>query len=113
LRVNIKEGVLIVRERGDMEIINTAIDEFLVSLAEDQKEKAISIIFSGGGTDGAIGSKLVHDNGGIVLVQDPSSAIVSSMPQATINIDSPQAILPPKKLGEILTKVIASKEVAE
>ena len=43
------------------------IDLFLRSLAEDQGEKAIGVIFSGTGTDGTLGLRAIHGAGGVCL----------------------------------------------
>jgi chemotaxis response regulator CheB len=112
LRVRIEKGFLVLRGRSSTEVVNYAVDEFLFSLAEDQCEKGIAIIFSGGGRDGAKGAKLIHEKGGTVLVQDPQSAIANSMPAAAIKADNPDAILSPKKLGQMLMEIIKSKELA-
>lgn len=101
LRVKIMHDVLIVRERGLHEISNNAIDEFLFSLAEDKGERAIAIILSGLGKDGSQGANAVHKKGGIVLVQDPASALYTNMPIAAIAADHPAEVLTPKELGEV------------
>jgi two-component system, chemotaxis family, CheB/CheR fusion protein len=46
------------------------IDFFFRQLAADQREKAISIILSGMGSDGTIGLKAIKENMGMVMVQD-------------------------------------------
>jgi len=43
------------------------IDAFLRSLAEDQQENAVGIIFSGTGTDGTLGLRAIFGAGGITL----------------------------------------------
>ena len=50
------------------------INYFFTSLAEDQKEKSVGIILSGYGNDGTIGLKAIKANGGICIVEDPSTA---------------------------------------
>jgi two-component system CheB/CheR fusion protein len=109
LRVKIVHDVLIVRDRGADEIRNHAIDEFLFSLAKDKSDRAVAIILSGLGSDGAEGANAVHENGGIVLVQSPDSALYSTMPWAAIHADHPTEILTPRQLGEIFTECIRTK----
>ncbi|MCX7068343.1 MAG: PAS domain-containing protein [Methylococcales bacterium] len=60
------------------------IDNFLRSLAEDQQENAIGIILSGTGTDGTQGARAIHGMGGIVLVQEPSTAKYDGMPTSVV-----------------------------
>ena len=115
LRVIIKNGILILRERLPDEIINYSVNEFLISLAQDRKEKAIGIILAGTGFDGSDGVKAVSDNGGIVLIQDPDSTTFKTMPLAAINSDHPDKVLSPAQLGARLMETIhnrnPSKEV--
>jgi two-component system CheB/CheR fusion protein len=61
------------------------IDFFFRQLAADQKEKAISIILSGMGSDGTLGLKAIKENLGMVMVQDPASAKFDGMPRSAIN----------------------------
>ncbi len=82
------------------------IDYFLRALAEDLKEKAIGIIFSGTGTDGTVGLKSIKEAGGMIMVQDPDSAKYSGMPQSAINTDLVDYVLPPEKMPEQLIKYI-------
>jgi len=61
------------------------IDFFMRSLADDQLEYSIGIILSGMGSDGSIGLRAIKEKGGLVLVQDPSSAKYDSMPRSAID----------------------------
>ncbi len=45
----------------------SAIDHFLVSLANDQAENAVGVILSGFGSDGSIGIKAIKEAGGLTL----------------------------------------------
>ena len=67
-------GNLHLLEPSDIPGVRTPIDFFFRSLAEDRKEKAICIVLSGTGTEGAMGLRAVKGEGGMVIVQDPESA---------------------------------------
>ena len=60
------------------------IDIFFRSLAEAHQNRAFAVVLSGTGGDGANGIKLVKDQGGITIVQHPSEAQFSGMPEAAI-----------------------------
>ncbi|TWR31546.1 PAS domain S-box protein [Mucilaginibacter pallidiroseus] len=77
---------------------NTAIDTFLFTLAKDKKEKAIAIILSGTGTDGTKGVEAIKEFGGMVIVQDPSSAKFDGMPNSAITSGNADFVLPPSKM---------------
>lgn len=60
------------------------INRFFKSLAENSGERAIAIILSGTGTDGAVGVTTIRGRGGVVMVQDPELASYDGMPNAAI-----------------------------
>jgi two-component system CheB/CheR fusion protein len=91
-----------VRERKAEEVVNRAIDIFFQSLAVEWKEKAVGIIFSGAGEDGAKGVQAIHKQGGKVLVQEPCSAVFGSMPRMAIKQDHPDLVLTPSQLAQEL-----------
>ncbi|HZI23515.1 MAG TPA: chemotaxis protein CheB, partial [Chryseolinea sp.] len=102
----VKDNHLILKGRPAHDNVNHAIDEFLVSLAHEVKEKAIGIILSGMGTDGTNGANAIEEHGGIVMVQDPKSAKFDSMPNSVIANDFPDYILHAKDMGRHLSEYI-------
>ena len=72
------------------------IDFFLESLAKDAQERAVAVILSGMGTDGTTGLKLVMENFGMVMVQEPSTAAYPSMPKAAIATEFVDFVLAPE-----------------
>lgn len=56
------------------------IDFFFKSMAEDLKEKSICIVFSGTGSEGALGLRAIKGAGGVGMVQNPDSAEYDGMP---------------------------------
>lgn len=72
------------------------IDFFLQSLAKDVRERAVCIIFSGMGSDGSLGLKLVMENFGMVMVQDPETAAYDSMPRAALATGLVDFVLAPE-----------------
>ena len=83
--ISILNGVLHLFEPIKSMRIQLPIDFFLRSLADDRKEKAIAIILSGMGSDGSMGIKAVKEKGGMVLVQEPSSAKFNGMPKSAVD----------------------------
>lgn len=81
---------------------NMAIDIFLHSLAADIGDKAIAIILSGTGTDGTKGITEIKKAGGLVFVQDPSTAKFDGMPYNAISSGHIDFILSPESIAEEL-----------
>jgi len=74
------------------------IDYFLQSLAEDQWNKAVAIIFSGMGSDGETGVRMIKEKLGMVMVQDPPTAKYNSMPLAAIGTNLADYVLSPEEM---------------
>lgn len=90
-----------------------AIDLFFRSLADAQGLRAISIILSGTGSDGALGISRIKEQAGITIVQDPEDAEYSEMPLSAIATGSVDIVLPvvdiPSKLIELWNNARAIK----
>ena len=69
-----------VRARG----AHLAIDLFFRTLAEVHQERAIAIVLSGTGMDGAAGLARIKEEGGVTLAQSPEDAQYDGMPRAAI-----------------------------
>ena len=82
--IALKKGVFKVEHAVKRSDQFSVIDSFLKSLAKDQAERAVGIILSGDGSDGAQGVKAISDAGGMNLAQIPESADFPSMPQNAI-----------------------------
>lgn len=100
-------GRLHLLEPTEVPGLRTPIDYFFRSLAEDQKERAICIVLSGTGTEGAMGLRAVKGEGGMAMVQDPETAKYDGMPRHAISTGLADYILPPQKMPEQLTAYIA------
>jgi len=93
------------------------IDFFYQSLAKDARERAVCIIFSGMGSDGTTGLKMVMENFGMVMVQAPETAEYDSMPRSAIATEFVDYVLPaeqlPAKLIEYVHKPVMSRPFRE
>lgn len=110
VEVRIVNGMLLLDPRDQKSHMNRTIDKFFKSLAVDQGEKAIAIIFAGMGSDGAQGVNEVHANGGIVLVQEPRSTEFKSMPAEAIRSDHPDKVQPPAELARALHRILQDRK---
>ncbi len=92
------------------------INIFFRALADDRQEKSIGIILSGMGSDGSLGLKSIKEKGGLVLVQDPSTAKFDGMPNSAIGAINVDIVAPadelPAKLIAYLKFVPAVKSEA-
>ncbi len=88
--------------------VHLSINEFFTSLAEDMGERAIAVVLSGNGADGAMGVETVRAAGGTVFVQDPGTAENGEMPIAAINTGQMDGVLPPAEIAREIVKLLDS-----
>lgn len=74
--------------------VKPSADPLFRSIATSFGKKSIGMVFTGMGKDGAYGAGNIHAVGGKVLVQDPKTAIVPSMPEAVVKINIADEIVP-------------------
>ncbi|MBU1906515.1 MAG: chemotaxis-specific protein-glutamate methyltransferase CheB [Candidatus Omnitrophica bacterium] len=79
-------------------------DVLLESVAKAYREKAIAIILTGMGGDGALGMKVVKQLGGRTIAQDEKSCIVFGMPKVAIQMGVIDDVLPVEKIAEEVAK---------
>ena len=86
--------------------VRPSADLLFVSLARALGRRAVGVVLSGMGTDGAIGSKAIVDAGGTVVAQDPATAAHPDMPLAAAALGPAQLVLPPAEIGPALQAVL-------
>jgi two-component system CheB/CheR fusion protein len=91
------------RESGQLYL---PIDIFFHSLAQDLEEKAVGVILSGTGSDGARGLRAIKENGGLVIVQDEKTAKFDGMPRSAIATNLVDYILSPENMAREMVNYI-------
>ena len=80
------------------------VDDFFRSLAEEQQQRAVAVVFSGMGSNGTAGAQAVKAVGGLVIAQEPESAKFPGMPRSLIDAHLPDYILRPSEVPEALIR---------
>ncbi|MEZ4600517.1 MAG: PAS domain S-box protein [Syntrophotaleaceae bacterium] len=106
LHLKLKEGRLRVNRPSKISAAgHLPIDHLFSILAEEFGSRTIGVVLSGFGNDGVKGVKSIRERGGIVLVQDPETAVNPVMPQNVIATRFVDKVLPveeiARKIGEI------------
>lgn len=76
-----------------------SVDVLFDSVAKVAGKKAIGIMLTGMGKDGAEGMKRMHDQGSPTIAQDEKSSVVWGMPQAAMRLGGVDKILPLKNIA--------------
>ncbi|TGE36442.1 chemotaxis protein CheB [Desulfosporosinus fructosivorans] len=104
--MSIQHGVLRLFDFIMPYTLHLPIDFFFRSLANDQQERSIGVILSGMGADGTSGLRAIKEKGGVVFIQEPSSAKYEGMPRSAIeaglaDVVSPAETLPSKIVSHL------------
>lgn len=84
--LTIKDGVLKLVSPAPPRERRRPIDTFFASLAEDRGDKAVGIVLSGVGSDGAHGVRMIKEHGGLTLAQAEFDHVAEGgMPQSAVD----------------------------
>lgn len=82
-----------------------SIDVLFESASDAYKEKLIGIVLTGANSDGALGLKAISDNGGLTIVQDPTTAEVPTMPEKAYAIVENSYVFSVSKIVDLLIQL--------
>ncbi len=80
------------------------IDHFFRTLASSHDGKAVGVILTGTGSDGALGVREIKERGGLTVVQDPGEAEYDGMPQSAIATGMVDLVLPVAGIAEAIVR---------
>jgi two-component system chemotaxis response regulator CheB len=87
-----------------------SVDVLFESVAEEAGQKAIGIILTGMGKDGAKGLLLMKQRGAITIGQDESTAVVYGMPKAAYDIGAVDSQVPIENIPKLLHSIIKGRQ---
>jgi two-component system chemotaxis response regulator CheB len=95
--------------------VRPAVDVTMLSLRRAPALRAVGVVMTGLGRDGADGIAHIHDIGGVTIAQDEESSVIFGMPGAAIETGKVDHVLPPegirRKIVE-LAGVLAEPRIA-
>jgi two-component system chemotaxis response regulator CheB len=86
--------------------VRPSADLLFESVAASFKERAIAVVLSGTGSDGAMGVRAVKKMGGTVIVQDEKTAEFFGMPDAARHTGCVDFTLPLEEIGAALKSLV-------
>jgi len=84
-------------------------DLMFESVAAGYRERAIGVVLSGSGSDGAMGAKAIKKMGGTLIVQDPATAEFAGMPGAAHHTGLADFVLPLQEIAGALRTLVAER----
>jgi two-component system chemotaxis response regulator CheB len=105
------ELVVSLTDEPPVHSVRPAADVTLESGAKTVPGPLVGVVLSGMGYDGAAGAEWIADAGGTVIVQDPETASIASMPENAIETGVVDGVYPTAELpAEIIKTLEAARE---
>lgn len=83
-----------------------SVSRFFRSVAETVGSKAVGVILTGMGKDGAAELRALRELGAVTIAQDRDSSVVPGMPGEAMRLDAAVHILPPEQIGRLLAALV-------
>ena len=107
-------GLHLLLERGRVRLSRAArrnnqrssVDALFHSAAKAYLSRVIAVVLSGMLDDGAAGAWAVKERGGVVIVQDPRTALHSSMPENALRAVQTDYCVPLAEIAGLLVKLV-------
>jgi two-component system chemotaxis response regulator CheB len=99
LRVSVKDGPLVGRHRPSVDVLFS-------SAAAVLGDKAIALLMSGMGRDGAQGMQKISEKGGFTIAQDEASCVVFGMPKAAIDLGVVKEVVPLHSIAQRVLELV-------
>lgn len=92
---------------GASQLYIPSADTLFESVARSYGRRAVGILLTGMGADGAEGLKLMRNGGAATIVQNEETSTVFGMPKAAIDIGAAEQILPVGGIAEAVEQLLA------
>lgn len=83
-------------------------DKMMQSVAEAYGDKAVGVLLSGMGRDGALGLQAIKERKGKAIAQNEASSVVFGMPKAAIEAGYVDRVVPLQQIAEEILRAVQS-----
>ncbi|MGH2733352.1 MAG: chemotaxis protein CheB [Actinomycetota bacterium] len=100
------DGTLSLSQSELVHFVRPSADLLFESVAACYKERAIAVVLTGAGSDGAMGASGIKKMGGTLIVQDEETSDFFSMPNAAIQAAAVDFVLPIEEIPPTLVTLV-------
>ncbi|MBH8554716.1 chemotaxis protein CheB [Nostocaceae cyanobacterium CENA357] len=100
------DGTLSLSQSELIHFLRPSADLLFESMAGSYKDRAIAVVLTGTGSDGAMGVEAVKKMGGIVITQDETTAEFAGMPIAAFQTGDVDFVLPLQEISKTLVTLV-------
>jgi two-component system chemotaxis response regulator CheB len=106
----VREGRLVLTDTKLVHFSRPSIDLLFGSVADAYGDRAIGVILSGSGVDGADGIRAIKAKGGTTIAQSPATAAHAGMPQAARATGCVDVTLPLDEIGPAIVSLVTPSQ---
>jgi len=90
-------------------LLKPSVAHLFISVANVFRGKAVGVLLTGMGRDGAEGLKMMRDMGAVTIAQNEESSVVFGMNGEAVRLGAARYVLPPKGITQMLINLISVK----
>jgi len=105
-----RDGTLSLSQSELVHFVRPSADLLFESVAASHKDRAIAVVLSGTGSDGAMGVQAIKKMEGTVIAQDERSSEFFGMPSAAIHTGNVDFVLPLSEIAPALVTLVMKAE---
>ena len=102
-KVGVKVRIRIISDTGRV-TYNPCVDVSFASLSQIYGDKVLAMILTGMGSDGCEGCTLLKRKGSVIWAQNEETCVVYGMPQAIVNANVADLVLPIEEIANCIVK---------
>ena len=107
----VNDDTLALTQTQLVHFVRPSADLLFESVAASHRDRAIAVVLTGTGSDGAMGVQAIKKMGGTVIAQDKESSEFFGMPSAAIQAGSVDFTLPLNEIPSALVTLVMKGEV--
>ncbi len=102
----LEQDLIHLTESEPVHFVRPSVDLLFESVAASCGTRAIGVILTGSGFDGALGLRAIKEEGGLTIVQDPTDAESTGMPDAAVATGMADIVLALDQIGQEIASVL-------
>ncbi len=103
---NMAGGLISLNQEPPVYGLRPTVDAMMLSAAEVYGNRAVGVILTGMGSDGAKGMKAIKENKGRTIAQNKDTCVVYGMPKAAVEEGAVDKVVPLDKIAEEIKKML-------